>query len=92
MLEVNWGVLFGLLVILVLVVLAVAMNESNGEELPCLLFNDGKLAIINVESYYVDEPYCKGSDTTIAWFLQKGYNISGSISGHYTVDQVYMTR
>lgn len=46
--------------------------ENTTPELKCLLFNDGKLAVIDGVS-------CNGNYETISWFLSKGYHIDATV-------------
>ena len=69
---------------------AIGFNVSQyafGEELPCVLFSDGKLAII--------KNACDGYGETISWFLYQDYHIDAAAETHYQVShwgRVFMSR
>ena len=80
-----------LLIITGIFFLALAINITVhivwGEELPCILFNDGRLAVIDGN--------CSGYYNTISWFLSKGYHIDTATAAKYSTYQfetIYMTR
>jgi hypothetical protein len=83
--------------LVVIFVLAILILQFGfGEELKCLVFNDGKTAVINknlVVSFtngghgYSDSHMCDGYQGTIAWFFQKGYKVT-----YWGENEVYMIR
>jgi hypothetical protein len=59
----------------------------------CVIFSDGKTAIILTEGGITDSwkfVSCDGSD--IAWFINKGYHIDSEQSSLGPIDKVYMSR
>jgi len=61
-------------------------QKALGEELKCLKWNDGTMAVI--------QRYCNGEYETISWFLKHGYKIAAiSVrTGNGEYPMVYMTR
>ena len=74
------------ILITVLIVIAFVVH-AHGEELPCLEFSDGRLAVIEFGCF----PHgSEDSMKTISWFLSKGYHIVGVVT--WDNDKVLMTR
>jgi len=86
------GVVFISMAILFGLKIAYSAIDSNGNiipdqkpELKCLIFNDGRLAVIEMYG-------CTGGYETISWFLSKGYNIVASYDENGYTDEVFMSR
>ena len=59
------------------------------EEHPCLLFSDGRLAVIRYQDNYDSRflSVCENHIDTVAWFKSKGYHITAA-----NVQNIYMER
>ncbi len=78
---------FAIFLVSILIV-SVIMQVTAEQPLKCLLFSDGKLAVIQITGKY--DTYCF---ETVSWFIDKGYSITGigADSGNFDY-QVYMER
>lgn len=58
-------------------------------ELKCLIFSDGKTAVVKANTFYGHgySDTCDGHEQTVAWFIQQGYNITATSNL-----EVYLTR
>jgi hypothetical protein len=88
-----FDIAIGVLVAVFIISIITLTMLAYGEELPCLVFNDGKIAIIESQKMKGDDSFgvytyaCEGHGKTIVWFLEHGYNIT--TFGEY---EVLMTR